>query len=98
MANELAMADVEAFCDLVVTAKLEKVREQLAKQKALANCMLSGTPVLILAIDEELPIMTRTLLEAGADCAPDNARASNPMVPRDSSHNASHCLACRMRI
>ena len=64
------MADVEAFCDLVVTAKLEKVREQLAKQKALANCRLSGTPVLILAIDEELPIMTRTLLEAGADCAP----------------------------
>ena len=74
MANELAMADVEVFCDLVVNAKLEKVRELLAKQKALANCMLSGTPVLILAIDEELPIMTRTLLEAGVAslCYPDS--------------------------
>ena len=68
MTEKLASADVEAFCELVATAKLEMVREMLATQGALVNCMLSGVPVLILAIDEELPIMTRTLLEAGADC------------------------------
>ena len=68
MMGALTQAEIETFCDLVATAQLAKVQDILANNKAYANCAIGQVPVVIVAISEELPIMTRTLLESGADC------------------------------